>query len=196
MLEPPADLSGLILAGGQSRRMGRDKALIEIDGQTLVARQAALLRSIWAREVIISGRPGVSYGVEGARVVYDAWIDAGPLAGLAAGLEAAASSWTMVLAVDLPLVTVDLLRRLIAARCEGCGVVPVGRNGYEPLAALYPRSILFQIEENLRAGRLRMQDLVEAAVASGQLAAWPLSADDQQLLLNWNVPSDLGGPLQ
>lgn len=132
------NFSAVILAGGKSSRMGRDKAWLEVGSQTLLARQIELVRELGAREVFISGRPDVDYAEFDCRVLQDEVPNAGPLAGIAAALEAAKASLVFVLAVDMPNMSADCLRRLVASCTEKAGAVPRVNGAIEPLAAFYP----------------------------------------------------------
>lgn len=186
-------LSGAILAGGRSSRMGRDKAFVSIHGQTLVAHQAALLRSLGIDDLILSGRPEIDYGIPDARLVTDTVPDAGPLAGLAAILNAARHPWVLVLAVDLPKLTPAYLQTLLNVGAGRIGVVPHGPHGYEPLAALYPRSLLPRVETALAAGRRSLQNLIAESVQLADLNKVEIDATDLPLFANWNTPQDTTG---
>jgi molybdopterin-guanine dinucleotide biosynthesis protein A len=182
--------SGAIIAGGQSSRMGRDKAFLTIAGQTLVARQASLLREAGCAELILSGRPEVDYGVPDAHRVQDTVTGAGPMAGLAAALAAASHPWVLVLAVDLPRLNLDFLYRLLAVGGGHTGVVPHGPRGHEPLAALYPRALLTEVEAALARKTFALHTLVEHAETLGLITRWELTPADAPLLANWNTPED------
>ena len=134
------NFSAVILAGGKSLRMGRDKAFLEIGGQTLLARQIGLASEIGAAEIFISGRAEADYSAFGCRVLQDKFPDAGPLAGIERALDAAKSPLLLVLAVDLPEMNAEFLRRLAANASESCGAIPKLANHVEPLAAFYPKA--------------------------------------------------------
>src|SRR5258705_13766374 len=85
------NFSAVILAGGKSSRMGRDKAWLEAGGQSLLARQIGLVRELGAAEVFISGRADADYSEFGCRVLQDKFPDAGPLAGIERALDATTS---------------------------------------------------------------------------------------------------------
>src|SRR5690606_19254867 len=132
---PPSPLmpdawSGVVLAGGRSSRMGRDKAFLVIEGQTLISRQVALLRAADCDDVLISGRAGVNYAVTGARVVYDSGEGLGPLSGIVAAFSAMKHDRLVVLAVDLPAMTTALLQRLLRTGTPVKCTVPHGRHGF------------------------------------------------------------------
>jgi len=183
--------SGAILAGGRSSRMGRDKAFLPVDGQPLIARQAALLRSLGTDDLIISGRPNTDYGVPGARIVHDSVPDAGPLAGLVAVLAAARHPWVLVIAVDLPRLDTSFLNRLLSIGAGRTGVAPHGPRGYEPLAALYPRTLLPALEAALRVGCCSLQPLIAGAELSGAVRRLAVTPGNHELFANWNSPEDL-----
>lgn len=189
-------ISGAILAGGKSSRMGRDKAFLPFpapDGPPLIARQAALLRELGITDLLISGRPETDYAstVPDARVILDATPDAGPLAGLSAVLAAARHERTLVLAVDLPHMTAGCLRTLIAAALPPAGIVPLGPHGYEPLAALYPRTLLPLIDRALASRDLSLQTLIRSAREADLVKTFPLCETDLPPYTNWNSPQDL-----
>lgn len=184
-------LSGVVLAGGRSRRMGRDKAFLTIDGTTLVRRQAALLASVGCGEILISGRPDVDYGVPEARIVFDPVEDGGPLAGLVAALNAMKHARLLALAVDLPHMTPQFLRTLLAAGDAGVSVVPYGQHGYEPLGACYARSLAEPAKVALAKGALSLQELMAEAEAAGLVRRLTLVPSDEDVFENWNLPEDV-----
>ncbi len=188
---PSFPFSAAIIAGGRSSRMGRDKAFLPIAGQSLIARQAALLRSLGTDDLIISGRPGIDYGVADARLVHDPIPDAGPLAGLVSVLSAARHPWVLVIAVDLPRLDATFLNRLLALGAGRTGVVPHGPHGYEPLAALYPRALLLKAEAALQSGAYALHTLVEHAEELALVTQLKLEHADLNVLANYNTPDDL-----
>ena len=183
--------TGAILAGGRSSRMGRDKAFLSLDGRPLVARQADLLRGAGCAEMLISGRPGIDYGVPAARLVYDSVEDAGPLAGLVAALAASRHPWLLVLAVDLPHINNAFLRTLLSVGAGRTGIVPRTSLGWEPLAGLYPRTLLPAAEQALRSGHCSLQSLLDQAALAGTVTPLPVPPGDHGLFANWNSPGDL-----
>lgn len=189
--------STLLLAGGRSARMGRDKALLPhpVSGRPLLEHQAALLRTLpGCAELLLSAPPERGYALDGplagARLVADVAPDCGPLAGLAAGLAVATTTRLLVLAVDLPFITPEFLSRLLAAGVAA----PRHANGtFEPLCAVYP------VAEESRAAataaialrELSLQRLLGAACGSGWIRALPISAADRPFFANWNTQEDV-----
>jgi len=180
--------SALLLAGGRSLRMGRDKALLPWRGQPLWEHQLSTLEALGPRELLVSR--GGQAPLEGMRfgLVEDRWPDAGPVGGIAGGLAAMRGRRLMVLAVDLPLVSATFLRTLLKGDAGAVGIDERGR--FEPLAAVYPHAALEVAEERVGRGRCSLQELVGVLVARGLMHARVLSAADRGLLRNVNSPAD------
>jgi molybdenum cofactor guanylyltransferase len=185
--------SAVILAGGRSSRMQQDKAFLPCRGTTLLARQTGLVRELAPAEIFISGRADADYGAFGLPVLLDRFPDLGPLAGVERALGEAHSPLLLVLAVDLPDMTADFLRRL-AARCRaGRGVVPRTAQGLEPLAAFYSTALHATAAALLAEGRPAMTGLVRHGVEAGLLDECACPAQEEAYFRNWNGPED-GGP--
>lgn len=191
---PPLPLTAVLLAGGRSSRMGRDKAEILLpDGRPLWRRQLEdVLRPLGPAEIFLSG-PGREGLPADVRVLPDAAPGLGPLSGIAAALGSAATPLVAVLAVDLPGMTARFFReRLLPVCTPGCGAVGIGAAGFfEPLAAVYPRAAHGLAGERLRGTDLSMQGFVRDAVAKGFIASVELCPSDASEFLNWNRPGDL-----
>lgn len=184
-------LSGLILAGGRSSRMGRDKAgLVLPDGRTLLQRQAEVLRSAGATSLFASVRPETTSLPAGMVPVFDARPDAGPLAGIAAGLRAAPAGLVLVLAVDMPQVGERHLRQLVELAGEGRGVVPVQAGQLEPLAAVYPTALADSADVALAGDRRAVHAWVRGEAELGRLRLWDTQAEWAGVLHSWNTPAD------
>lgn len=178
--------SAVLLAGGKSTRMGRDKALLEIDGEPLWRRQLATLRALAPEQLLVAGPPRG----EGESIA-DAIAGAGPLGGIAAALGHCRAPLLVVLAVDLPQMTTAFLRGLLALAETGKGVVPRGDRFFEPLAAVYPASATPLAHAHLRRGDYSLQNFVAAAIAQDLVVARGLAAEEAALFTNLNSPADL-----
>lgn len=185
-------LSGLILAGGRSERMGCDKArLVLPDGRTLLQRQADILREAGITNVLVSVAFGSDCKLPGATLVADTQPDAGPLAGIAAGLRAAPAGMVLVLAVDMPEIRSEHLRELVFLSTNSCGVVPVRSGRCEPLAAVYPTALADSAEVALAAGQRAVHRWVGNEAARGHLRLWDAPAEWAEALRSWNTEADL-----
>lgn len=185
------NFSAVILAGGKSSRMGRDKAFLETGGQTLLARQVQLSRELGAAETFISGGTGVDYSAFGCRVLLDKFPEAGPLAGIERALDAVNSPLLLVLAVDLPEMTAEFLRRLSAGCSETCGIIPKLAGCVEPLAAFYPKASWSLAAAGLERKDFAANGFAGQCVQSGLARFAELPASEGKHFVNWNSPADL-----
>jgi molybdenum cofactor guanylyltransferase len=184
------NFSAVILAGGKSSRMGRDKARLEIGGETLLARQVQLACETGAAEIFISGRAETDYSEFNCRVLQDKFPDAGPLAGIESALDSISTPMLLVLAVDLPEMNVEFLRQLAMHCAENFGAIPRVDGNIEPLAAFYPKAAQPLAETLLRAGDNAVSTFAERCVQSGLARFVDLPAREAKYFTNWNSPAD------
>jgi molybdopterin-guanine dinucleotide biosynthesis protein A len=130
-------VTGFVLAGGASLRMGRDKALLAIAGEPLIIRSARLVESA-AGEATVVGNPE-AFRPLGLRVASDDWPSAGPLGGIATALGISKAPWNLIVACDLPYLTQGWLNYLVARALvsQADAVMPMNARGSEPLCAMY-----------------------------------------------------------
>lgn len=176
----------MILVGGRSSRMGRDKAAIPLGDRTLVEHVAAAVEPLVSR-IVLAGGAAPDHGGLARGWVPDACPDAGPLAGIAAGLAAVERPWAFVLACDMPLVRPDVLRALLAGIAPGVeAVVPRHAGGTEPLQALYAsQPAAAAARQLLDEGRRAAHRLQE------RLATVWVDDLDPRSFTNVNTPEDL-----
>ena len=176
--------------------MGRDKALLPLsDGRLLWQRQLAVLRELHPVELFISGpaRDGFPPDVP---LLADDVPGLGPLAGIAAALQAMRSPLLVVLAVDLPMMTAGYLHALLA-ECAAVpppqGVVPQTSDGFfEPLAAIYPQTALVFAKEHLHSANRSLQSFVRCLHENYQMHAQVITDSEASLFTNWNYPENAG----
>lgn len=144
--------AGFVLAGGQSSRMGRDKALVELAGRPLIVHALEALRNAGLSAKIAGARSELS-GF--APVIPDLEENAGPLSGVCAALAAMQADFGVFLSVDLPLIPASLLAHLAGdAAITGSMVTLASVNGFvQTFPAVVRRSALPALEEELRTGR-------------------------------------------
>lgn len=152
------DCTALILAGGDSRRMGQDKAALVLDGKTLLDRVTATMQQVFPK-VVVSVRQ-LRNGVEVPQVC-DGPAASGPLAGLIAGVAQADTPWVFAVACDMPFVTRDVVTHLAALRKGFQAVVPVVGGYHQPLAAFYAASALETMRASLAAGDRSLRGTLE-----------------------------------
>lgn len=154
--------SVIILAGGGSRRMGFDKALLEYEGQPAVEYIAGQLQAHFS-DIIISVNSGQSFSVAGCRMVVDERNDFGPLAGIASGLRVARHDKVFVLAVDSPAMDFNLFGQLLDNIDDYLAVIPDCNGAPQPLYALYSKAALTVIDELINNNLHRAGLLAELA---------------------------------
>ena len=181
---------GFVVAGGKSRRMGADKALLPWEGSTLLDHAIARLSDVCHEVVILSGAEP-RYTDRGLPVVVDRDPDTGALVGVASGLAGLEASRGLFLGVDLPFVPVALLRHLLALAEGWDAVVPASPEGPEPLCAVYGRACREPVWRAIREGRLKMTafwpDVRVRVVSTEEVRAF---GDPSSLFRNLNTPDD------
>ena len=189
------EVLGVVLAGGASRRMGLDKARLEVGGRTLVERAVAALQSNCA-EVAISMQAPSQWPDSSLRTIHDLRPAAGPLAGLESALlsEAESGRSAFLLACDLPYVTAEVVRYVLQASDTDDGsaaVIPSVAGRRQPLCGLYRAKALETVRHHLDSGRRAMHRLLDAIA----VLEIPIGPDEPffrpDLFHNLNRPEDL-----
>ena len=146
-----------IIAGGQSRRMGRDKALVELGGMSLIKRVIQRSAELGQAETILITNKPADYAHLGLPMFRDALPDKGSLGGIYTALMQATSPAVLVLACDMPFVNADLLRFMMARLDADTDIVVPRVNGYpQALHAIYRKTCIPPIREQLEANRLKI----------------------------------------
>lgn len=182
------------MAGGRSRRMGRDKALLAVCGEPLWQRQIRLSLACGATRAFLSVRPDQELGEAGVERIEDARPDLGPLSGLASSLFACRESHLLVLAVDMPLLNEDIVRDMLARCGHGSGVIPHVDGKPQPVSAIYTRRCLDGAVKRLGQHSLAVADWAEECIDRRFCLRWDVPVKHSPLFANWNVPSDLPEP--
>lgn len=149
--------SAVILAGGKSRRMGRNKALLDFGGEPLIGRLCRVLKEGF-HEVFVSANEQQTYEFLNAPIITDVFTSGGALAGIHAGLIHSGASHCFFAACDMPFVNVELVRYLHGFTGNYDVVIPLSEAGLEPLHSFYSRACIPYIEEQLRSGNLKIID--------------------------------------
>lgn len=157
---PLDGITGVILAGGASSRMGRNKALLMVDGMPLIEKIHRTMAQLFRDVVLVTNTPEV-YAFLPCRTVEDIYPGFGSIAGLHAGLAASSEEWIFVTACDAPFINPDVIRMLSAASAGYDAVVPISKGGKEPLHALYGRRCLTEVEQVIRQGDRQLLILLD-----------------------------------
>lgn len=173
--------AGFVLAGGRSSRMGRDKALLPVGGETMLARTVRLVRDAAGSATLIA--PPDRYA--GFDAVADKIENCGPLGGLYTALTISAADWNLVVSCDLPNLNAQLLDHLfeIAGRSRADAVVAQTAAGLEPLCAIYHRRSLAAARSCLDRKILKMHDFLSTLLLEP-------AAADARALANVNTPEE------
>lgn len=183
------NVSGIILAGGKSRRMGRNKALLDLGGLTLIERVAGVMSGV-CREIIIAGGDPGALGSLGYPVVPDAYPGCGPLSGIHAGIMAAGSQYCFISACDIPFLSEKLIRRVVSEAEGYDAVILMHGEFYEPLCSLYGRAFAAAAETSIKKGAYKVMQSLELvkwkplAVEAGEFP------DLERSIFNINTPGD------
>jgi molybdopterin-guanine dinucleotide biosynthesis protein A len=189
--KPSDSVAAFVLAGGASTRMGRDKALLELDGVPMLLRMTRLAEPHVASFAAVG--PPERYASLALDVVPDHWPGTGPLGGIATALRVSSSEWNLVLGCDLPYLTEEWINWLIARARESSAqaVVPEWQRGIEPLAAMYRKDCEPAFSAALGRGVRRISQALQDIVLERVTAShwhWIECADN--LFQNVNRPED------
>jgi molybdopterin-guanine dinucleotide biosynthesis protein A len=185
------NISAVLLAGGESRRMGKNKATLLFRGKPLWQTQLELLRKLHPLELLVSAGTDPSWRPDDIHFIADILPSRGPLGGLSSSLEQMRGTHLLALAIDMPFMTESFLRSLCDQIMPGCGVVPKIDNRAEPLAAIYPRETKIEVCNALTGDDFSLQTLVRCLVAAGKLREISVTEQEKKLFLNLNEVSDL-----
>lgn len=189
------EVTGALLAGGRSRRMGTEKALLLVEGERLVERVARALAPCPHRFLVLD-RPGED-PLRGGQVlpqwvrVYDRFPGTGPLGGLITALAAAPTPWVVLAACDMPWLTSAYYEALVAQLQPGCqALVPRWAQGAEPLAGAYHREALPVLLEALERGERKLVRAVAPLASCPVEPGWLEPHQPHRLFANVNRPEE------
>ena len=179
------------MAGGQSSRMGREKALLDVGGVPLIVRTARLVEAAVGSATVVGETAGIR--ALGLSTVPDDWPGVGPLGGIATALRVSRAPWSLVVACDLPYLTEAWLEYLVsrALGSDADAVIAMNASGAEPLCAAYRDSAEWAIRSALSLGNLKVRSMLENL--RGEVIEpeeWKRFDSDGYLFKNMNSPED------
>ena len=187
------DVTGILLAGGKSRRMGEDKRYLVVGEQTLLERGLAVLHSIFQEVLVVIAQDSPPLDV-GARVVRDLVPECGSLGGLYTGLVQATTPFIFVVACDMPFLDPAVITQFTSRRAAADIVMAKLAARLHPMHALYGKRCLPVVEEMIRTRQLMIQEIV---LQSSLLVRYVTEADlvaidpTGRSFQNVNTPADL-----
>lgn len=184
-------ITGIILAGGKNLRMGKNKALLEVNGERIIARTKKLFLELFD-EVLLVTNSLLDYLDLNLRMVADLHPGKGALGGIYTGLFHASHSHGFVAACDMPFLNKDLIRHLIDLSPGYDIVIPKTQDGWQPLHAIYSQKCLPFMEDLIRQDNLKIIDFFHRVKKREVLTEEILPFDPNLAsFLNVNTPDDL-----
>jgi molybdopterin-guanine dinucleotide biosynthesis protein A len=187
------EVTGVLLAGGKSRRMGEDKRYLVVGEQTLLERGLGVLRSVFQEVLVVIAQDSPPLGVD-ARVVRDLVPDCGSLGGLYTGLTQATAPCIFVVACDMPFLSQAVIAQFTSRRATADIVMAKLAARLHPMHALYGKRCLPAVEQMIGARQLKIQEMVSHASLRVQYIteADLLTIDPSgRSFHNVNTPADL-----
>lgn len=181
-------ITAIILAGGKSKRMGTDKALLVLDGISLLERSVSLCKKLC--DTIIISSNNAAHQKFGFPLVPDEFKDCGPIGGIYSCLKKSETEWNFVISVDSAYVEPDFVSYLMAEIEDVDAIVPFGPRGVEPLIALYNKKSIPAFEEKIETGDFRMQNLINS-FHSKRIDCKDWTEKYPNLFRNLNRPEDM-----
>lgn len=183
-------INAIILAGGQSKRMGRSKAFLPLEKSTFIETLVETLKPLVNR-VIISGDPEL-YNDLGCRVVKDKYANCGPLAGILAGLQASDTGWNFVVSVDSPFIDASVFMALKSVLNNQQVVMAETTEQLMPLIGFYNQSCCQKLEEALKNNQFKVMQVLKTFNTERKM----IDTQQHTLLNNINTPEEYQANLQ
>jgi molybdopterin-guanine dinucleotide biosynthesis protein A len=199
-------ISALVVSGGRSARMGRDKKFLEIDGRTFIEIAVDTAGGLADEIIIVVGSEGQmadvkALGIEGARIAADIKEGQGPVMGVLTGLHAAHGEWAVVMPTDAPMMKAEVFRHMIDSREGYDAVVPQDGEHLEPMFAVYRRDAMIEactFALEIEGERASLHNIVRGLGKVNYIPVEDFREYDSELLTFYNVNTkeDLEGVLR
>jgi len=187
---PNDRVTGVILAGGQSRRMGQNKALLEINGTPIIERTFRSMKALFSHVILVTNTPAL-YDFLSCPSVPDIYPNAGSIAGLHAGLHASPTNRIFVVPCDMPFLNQPLIQKLSVQEDPWDALVPISHKGIEPLHACYRRNCIELLESDLNNGKKKLMSFLKRVSTRYVPMKDCLSQEESELAFcNLNHPKD------
>lgn len=182
-------MTGILLAGGKSKRMGEDKAFLRFRGKYLYTYPLGVLRH-FCSEILISSSDE-RFREEDVELVGDVYKDKGPLGGVYSCLREAKSAKCIILSCDLPLVTKEFIGMLLKVADDSLITAGLNKNGLpEPLAGIYDRSLVHKMETHILSGNYKMSNLLDGEKVT-LIDVEKRGFNSDRIFFNVNSPTDI-----
>ncbi len=179
-------ITGIILAGGKSSRMGTDKGFLKLNGKTFVQHSIDALTPLVSKIIIVSDHE--KYDSLGYQRITDTVKNAGPVSGILSGLEASKTNYNFILSCDIPLITTAVLKQLLSAYSPDKTIIQAESSGKSmPLIAFYKTQVKQVFKHYLEQNERRLRVVVKAC----QFKTVPLNDNQKTATLNINTKEEL-----
>ena len=184
-------ITGIVLAGGRSRRMGEDKSLIKLNGKPLVEYSIDALKPLCDKVIISSNNPHFEF--TGCEVWPDELPDQAPMIGIYSCLKRSETELNIFLSCDMPLISTSMIGFLLAKSAAFDITVPIHENGQiEPLCGIYKKSSIVIIKEFIDSRNYRLNECIRSASCQFIPVDSQIPCNTPNLFLNINTPTDFG----
>jgi len=185
------EITGIILAGGKSQRMGRNKAFIRVNGKSIIERTVNILKTIFTNIIIVTNSPEEYQGFD-AIITTDIIPGKGSLGGLYTGLKISPSLYSFVVACDMPFLNKEVIEYLISQKGDFEVIVPEINSEFQPLHAIYSKECIKYIEELVQKNDLKIINFYPKIRVKKILKKELLKYDPElRSFYNVNYPEDL-----
>ncbi len=154
------DCTGVILAGGENRRMPVLKAFIEVDGEKIIERNLKIMKKLFKEILIVTNQPE-AYLYPGIPLLGDIYNVRGPMTGVLTSLLNSSTHWVFISACDMPFINEHLIRYMAAKRDNYDAVAPMLKGKIEPLFTFYSKRLISYMEKAIIAGKTGLQDFLD-----------------------------------
>jgi len=182
------EITGIVLSGGQSRRIGQDKGLILLGGKPMVSYSINVLAKVCGN--ILIGANQETYNNFGYPVIGDEISGAGPAAGILSCLKASNTNHNFILSCDMPLISTNLIKWILENRSDADVVLPIHNGLPEPLCGYFNKAIVADLESMINSNIFKLQDIHKQLKTKYlEIAAW--EGYHEYLFENVNSKADL-----
>ena len=179
-------ITGIILAGGKSSRMGTDKGFLTHNGKSFIQSSIDALKPLVSEIIIVSDNP--NYNVFGFKRTLDVIKNAGPVAAICSGLEASITTYNLILSCDIPLINSEILKKLIAAIDADTQIIQIESEGKSmPLIALYKKEVAVVFNQFLKQNERRLRIAIKGCTYKNII----LDKKEAYCTLNVNTQDEL-----
>jgi molybdopterin-guanine dinucleotide biosynthesis protein A len=187
-----SQLTGIILSGGKSSRMGKEKGLVDFQGKPLISHAILALKPLVDNIILGANHQLNNYKKFGYTIVEDEVKNIGPLGGVLSCLQHSDTKNNIILSCDMPFVSTDLLNYLIKQKQDYDVVVPIhDTNKIEPLCGIYSKSIIPVMEDAVKEGNYKLRDIFKKVRFATVEIGPSLPFYSRRLFYNINKPEDI-----